>query len=451
MKRLRLVGWCVVGLFGLLVVGGIGFWSVTLGQMDESKDMTSGKTETPMEMKMDMPMGKTERPGLEGPARLTDGQAPVMLTPQKQKLVGVRTVAVEKKRLEQMIRTIGRVDYDETTLATVTTKVSGWIEELHVDYTGRAVQKGEPLFSLYSPELVQTQEEYLLAKQTLNRIKESPLPETRQGAKDLVEASRNRLFLWDITPQQVADLEQRGRIARALPILSPASGYVTEKMALVGMYVTPGMALYKVADLSRVWVYVDIYEYDLPLVKVGQKATLQLSYLPGKRLDGQVVYIYPYLNEASRTATIRLEFPNPGQELKPGMYADVEIGAPVREALVVPETAILDSGLRQIAFVAKENGMFEPREVKIGSRINHDVVVLEGLMEGEHVVTHGTFLIDSESKMMAAMEGMMGLIGMGDWKMEHSKMGEMEMEGMEMNNMPGMDMKDEGIKGMNDD
>jgi len=265
---------------------------------------------------------------------------------------------------------------------------------------------------------------------------------------DLVEASRNRLLLWGITPLQVAELEARRQAIRAIPILSPVRGYVTEKKAIKGMYIKPGMALYQIADLSTAWVYADIYEDEFPFLKVGQKAAVRLSYLPGKTFEGKVVYIYPYLNKASRTATVRLEFPNPRRELKPGMYADVEIEIPMKEALVVPETAILDSGVRQIAFVAKGKGMFEPREVKIGPRINHDIVVLEGLGEGETVVTHGTFLMDSESKMMAAMEGMMGLIGMGDWKMEHSKMGAMDMEGM---NMDSKEMKDEGIEEINHD
>ncbi len=374
-----------------------------------------------------------------------------MLSPQKQELLGIKTSAVEKKRLGKVIRTVGRVDYNETRLTTVTTKVSGWIEALHVDFSGRAVQKGEPLFSLYSPELVQTQEEYLLARKTLEKVKDSPLSDTRRGAMDLVEAGRSRLLLWDITAQQVAELETRGQAIRTIPILSPVQGFVTEKMAIKGMHVKPGVALYQIADLSTIWVYADIYEVDLPLLKIGQKAAVYLSYLPGKEFEGRVVYIYPYLNEVSRTATVRLELSNPGQKLKPGMYADVEVGTATREALVVPETAILDSGLRQMTFVAKGKGMFEPREVKVGPRISHDVVVLEGLTEGERVVTHGTFLMDSESKMMSAMEGMMGLIGMGDWKMEHSKMGEMEMKNVPGMDMPGTDMKDEGMEKMRND
>ncbi|HIE64754.1 MAG TPA: efflux RND transporter periplasmic adaptor subunit [Nitrospiria bacterium] len=363
------------------------------------------------------------------------------LTMQKQRQIGVKTVTVTQKALETVIRTIGRVDYDETTLTTITTKIEGWIENLSVDTTGMRVTKGKALFSVYSPKLVQTQEEYLLARQASKKTK------VKQGLGGLAAASRRRLLLWDVTPRQIRDLEARGKIVRALPILSPVGGVVIEKMALRGMYVKPGMPLYKIADLSQVWIYVDIYESDLPLIKVGQEATVTLSYLPGERFQGKVTTIYPYLNETNRTATVRIILDNADGKLKPGMYAHVEITAPVTTGLAVPESAILDSGLRQIAFVAKPRGVFEPRVVKIGSRINRDIIILEGLKEGEKVVTHGTFLLDSESKMMASMEGMMGLIGMGDWKMEGSKMGEMDMGGMEMKGMPGMDMKGMNMQG----
>ncbi|MFQ5780079.1 MAG: efflux RND transporter periplasmic adaptor subunit [Nitrospiria bacterium] len=438
-KRCKRTWSLSIGLTGMIVL--IGFWvlGVSLGQMDQMGGMDSEKKKMPMKMPMKKPDGA-------GP----EGQVPVTLTPHQQRLIGVKTVTVMEKALETVIRTIGRVDYDETTLTTITTKIEGWIEDLSVDATGMTVEKGKPLFSVYSPKLVQTQKEYLLARQASKKIK------VQQVDGGLATASRRRLLLWDVTPKQIRDLEARGEIVRALPILSPAGGVVTEKMALQGMYVKPGMPLYKIADLSQVWIYADIYESELPLIKVGQKATVTLSYLPGERFQGEVTYIYPYLNEARRTATVRLVFDNADGKLKPGMYANVEITAPVTKGLAVPESAILDSGLREVAFVAKAGGMFEPREVKIGQRINHDVVILNGLNAGEKVVTRGTFLIDSESKMMASMEGMMGLIGMGDWKMEGSKMGEMDMGGMEMKGMPkkdikDMDMKDKGMEGMGDD
>ncbi len=378
-------------------------------QMDQMKDMGGKKIKMPM---------KQSASGNKTP----EGQVPVMLTPHKQKLVGVKTRIVSQKPMKKMIRTIGRVDYNERTLTTVTTKIEGWIEDLSVDATGMAIKKGKPLYSIYSPKLLQTQEEYLLAFKAQKKMKR-----IKDGG-GLASASRRRLLLWDVTETQVRDLEKRGKVIRALPVLSPASGIVTEKMALSGMYVKPGMALYKIADLSKVWVLADIYEHELPWVKKGQIAEVTLAAFPGQVFEGEVTYIYPYLNENTRTATLRIELKNKEGQLKPGMYANVVFSAAATEGLLVPESAVLDSGLRQVAFVAKAGGVFEPRVVRIGKRLNHEVQVLAGLAEGEEVVTHGTFLIDSESKMMASMEGMMGLVGMGDWKMEGSKMGGMDMQ-----------------------
>ena len=363
-----------------------------------------------------------------------------MLTPHKQKLVGVKTQAVRQKTMNKLIRTIGRVDYNERTLTTVTTKIEGWIEEITVDATGMAVKKGKPLFSVYSPKLLQTQEEYLLAISSAKKMN------NKMGSGVMASASRKRLLLWDVKPEQIRNLEKRGEVIRALPVLSPASGIVTEKMALNGMYVKPGMALYKIADLSKVWIFVDIYEHELPWIKIGQMAELTLVSLPGKVFQGKTTYIYPYLNEKSRTATIRIELENKTGQFKPGMYANVSFSVKAAEGLLVPESAVLDSGLRQVVFVAKAGGMFEPRVIKVGLRLNHEVQILRGLAEGEEVVTHGTFLIDSESKLNASMEGMMGLVGMGDWKMEGSKMGGMDMDGMDMGDMDMSDKKMDGMK-----
>lgn len=353
------------------------------------------------------------------------GQVPVMLTPQKQKLVGVQTQTVRQKVINKVVYIIGRVDYNERTLRTVTTKIEGWIENMTVDARGMSVKKGSTLFSVYSPKLLQTQEEYLLAFKAQKR--------TGAKGRNLASASRKRLALWDVSPQQIRDLEKRGKVTRAFPVLSPASGIVIEKMALTGMYVKPGMPLYKIADLSTVWVLADIYEHELPWVKIGQIADITLTALPGRVFQGEINYIYPYMNENSRTATLRIALDNQDGLLKPGMYADVKIVVPAEETLVIAESAVLDSGLRQVVFIAKPGGIFEPRLIKIGRRIHHEVQVLEGLSEGEEVVTHGTFLIDSESKLNASMEGMMGLVGMGDWKMEGSRMG--GMDGMDMRGM----------------
>ena len=426
MKRFFLM---VLGLFIALNI--VVFSERIFAQMDQMKGMESGK------MNMPMPMQKTSS-GNKAP----EGQVPVTLTPHKQKLVGVKTQPVRQKTMNKLIRTIGRVDYNERTLTTVTTKIEGWIEDLDVDATGMAVKKGAPLFSVYSPKLLQTQEEYLLAIASAKKMN------NKMGSGVMAQASRKRLLLWDVKPEQIRNLERRGEVIRALPVLSPASGIVTEKMALNGMYVKPGMTLYKIADLSKVWVLVDIYENELPWIKTGQMAELTLASLPGEVFQGKVTYIYPYLNGQSRTATIRIELDNKKGQFKPGMYANVAFSVPATEGLLVPESAVLDSGLQQVAFVAKAGGRFEPRVITVGLRFNNEVQVLSGLAEGEEVVTHGTFLIDSESKLMASMEGMMGLVGMGDWKMEGSKMGGMEGMDMDGMDMGGMDMENKKMDGM---
>ncbi|MFQ5780910.1 MAG: efflux RND transporter periplasmic adaptor subunit, partial [Nitrospiria bacterium] len=247
-KQFKRTGSLFIGLAGMIVLTGFWVLGVSLAQMDRMGDMDSKKMKMPMKMPMKKPDGA-------GP----EGQVPVTLTPHQQRLIGVKTVTVTEKALETVIRTIGRVDYDETTLTTITTKIEGWIDDLSVDATGMRVEKGKPLFSVYSPKLVQTQEEYLLARKVSKKTK------VRQGGGGLAAASRRRLLLWDVTPTQISNLEARGEIVRALPILSPASGVVTEKMVLRGMYVKPGMPLYKIADLSQVWIYADIYESELPL------------------------------------------------------------------------------------------------------------------------------------------------------------------------------------------
>ncbi len=356
-------------------------------------------------------------------------QAAVMVSPARRQLIGVKTAAVEEQALETAIRTVGTVDYDERHIRQINLRISGWITHLFADYTGKFVKKGDPIITLYSPDLVSTQEEYLLAKRTLERVKASPVVHVRTGAEAQVESARNRLLLWNLTDEQVAELEQRGRPRTGTTIYSPIDGVVTKKMALQGMYVTPEMNLYEIADLSTVWVYADIYEYELPMVKVGQETIVTLASYPGETFRGRVIYIYPYLNTETRTVKVRMEFPNPHGKLKPGMYGNVELQAKAGKKLAVPQEAVLDSGIRKLVFVDKGEGMYEPREVTLGNKVNHFYPVLSGLKPGEKVVTSATFLIDSESKLMAATS-MMGLLGMGGIKMEQGKMGEMENGGM---------------------
>ena len=336
----------------------------------------------------------------------------VQISSERQQLIGVKFGTVEMRPLEKVIRTVGRIDYDEKRIVIVSLKVGGWIEDLYIDFTGRFVRKGEPLLTIYSPELVSTQEEYLLALKAKKSLTKSPFPEVAGSGDSLAESAKRRLKLWDITDEEIQKLEESGQSKKTLTLYAPFSGFVLEKSAYKGMNVMPGMALYKLADLSVVWLYADIYEYELPFVRLGQDASIQLSYIPGEMFRGKAIYIYPSLNPETRTAKVRFEFPNPHEKLKPEMYANVEIKVHLGQKLAVPEGAIIDTGIRQLAIVDKGSGYFEPREVKVGAKVDNYYEVIKGLKAGERVVTSANFLIDSESKLKEAVGGMAGMPGM---------------------------------------
>ena len=332
------------------------------------------------------------------------GHGVVQIDPKKQQLIGVVTTPVERRRLERVVRTVGRVTVDESRLSEVHTKVEGWVEKLYASETGKLVRKGQPLLTIYSPELVSTQQEYLVALRSRDRLAKSPFPEVKESGRSLLAAARERLRLWDISEQDIARLEETGEVRKTLTLHAPASGYVMETMVVEGMRVMPAMTLYRLADLSRVWVEADIYEAEAPVVKVGQRARLTLQSQPGRVLEGVVTYIYPVVAATTRTLTARLEFANPGLALKPEMYADVEIAAAAGEALAIPQQAVLDSGTRKVVFVQVDEGTFVPREVVLGPYGSGFYPVLEGLKEGEKVVSSPNFLIDSESRLQAALE-----------------------------------------------
>jgi Cu(I)/Ag(I) efflux system membrane fusion protein len=294
-------------------------------------------------------------------------------------------------------------------VAHVHLKLEGWIDKLRVNYTGERVQRGEILFTLYSPELVATQQEYLLALKGRRLLGESAFPDVASGAVSLLEATRQRLRLWDITDDHLQDLERTGTVLKTLPIHSPISGTVINKVALAGMRVGPGDELYTIADLSRIWIVADIYEYELPLLKVGQTATVTLSYDPQTVLRGRAAFISPSLDPQTRTAKVRFELDNPQQRLKPEMYTNVELRIPLGTRLVIPIEAVLESGERQVIFIHHGGGTLEWRAVKLGARASEWVEVMEGLKEGDHVVTSANFLIDSESRLKAAVGGMQGM------------------------------------------
>jgi membrane fusion protein, copper/silver efflux system len=336
----------------------------------------------------------------------------VQISPVKQQLIGVKFGTVEMRPLEKVIRTVGRIDYDEKRIVTVSPKIGGWIEDLYVDFTGRFVKQGEPLLTIYSPELVSTQEEYLIALRAKRDLSKSPFPEVAGSGDSLAESAKRRLKLWDISDDQVKTLEETGQAKKTLTLYSPFSGFVLEKAAYKGMNVMPGVALFKLADLSIVWLIADVYEYELPFIRLGQQASVQLSYIPGEIFTGKAIYIYPSLNPETRTAKVRFELPNSHGKLKPEMYANVEIKVHLGQKLTVPEGAIIDTGLRQLAIIDKGNGYFEPREVKVGSKMDNYYEVIKGLKAGERVVTSANFLIDSESKLKEAVGGMAGMPGM---------------------------------------
>jgi len=330
----------------------------------------------------------------------------VQISPERQQLIGVRFGTVEKRALQKVIRTVGRIDYDEKRIGIVSPKISGWIEELYVDFTGQFVRRGAPLLTIYSPELVSTQEEYLLALKAEQDWAKSPFAEVSKGGNLLAESARRRLKLWDISEAQIKALEESREPRKTLTLYSPFTGHVLEKMVNRGQFVDTGMALYKIADLSVVWLIADIYESELPAIRVGQLAAIQMSYYPGETFTGKAIYIYPYMDAQTRTAKVRYEFANPHGKLKPEMFANVEITVRLGDKLAVPEGAVIDTGVRKVVIVDRGSGYFEPREVRLGAQAGDVFEVVGGLKAGERVVTSANFLIDSESKLKEAVGGM---------------------------------------------
>ncbi len=349
------------------------------------------------------PPAPAETKGAPAQAAQPEEPPTVEIPTDKQQLIGVRTVKASIQPMHRVIRTVGRIEFDEKRLATANTKIEGWIEKLHVDYVGRYVQKGEPLAEIFSPELVATQQEYLNTLRWANQGK--GVSEERaamlliKDAQTLVEAAKDRLRLWDITDEQIQKIETTGKPIRTLTVYSPASGYVLQKMAVQGMRVMPGEKLFDVVDLSSVWIVADIYEYELPLIKIGQTARISLSYFPGKEFTSQVDYIYPSLAGDTRTAKARFTIPNPDGALKPQMFTNVEIKINLGNRLAVPSEAVIDTGVRQIAYIDKGNGFFEPREVTTGLKVDDLVEVTGGIKAGEKVASSANFLIDSEAQL----------------------------------------------------
>jgi RND family efflux transporter MFP subunit len=394
------------------------------------------------------PMGMDLVPVYEEEGGGKEPTSTIRIDPVTMQNMGVRLARVQRKPLAKYIRTYGTITYDETKIYTVNTKFNGWIEKLYVNFEGDKVKKGQPLFDIYSPQLVSTQEEYLLALQQYNSLSNSSYSRIQEGAQRLLEATRTRLRYWDLTDEQIQDLEKTKKMRKTLTIYSPAGGVVAKKNAFAGHYVKEGENQYEIVDLSKVWVDVDIYEYELPWVRQGMPAEMDLAYIPGKRFYGEVLYVYPYLQAKTRTATLRLEFANPDYQLKPDMYANIYLKSAIAgDSLVIPQEAVIDSGVRKLVFVALGKGKFQPREVKLGVEgNNNEFQVLSGLREGDEIVVSAQFMLDSESRLREAIEKMLEVKQAGSQDMqgsgkvakgkEQSKADDLDMSGITMEDSP---------------
>lgn len=341
-------------------------------------------------------------------------QLTVEIPPDRQHVIGVRTSEVRTVPLKKTVRTVGRVEFDERKLTTVNVKVEGWVEKLYADYAGKYVKKGEPLAEIYSPELMSTQLEFINVlkwrRDQAHRFQRNVEFEwgDRYGTtakvlsydlEAVIQVAKQKLALWEIPEADIKRLEEERQPIKTLTVRSPTNGHVFLKPAFKGTRVAPGDKIFDVVDLSTLWVIADIYEYEIPMIKVGQQARITCSYLPNQEFTARVDFVYPFLSGQTRTAKVRFVIPNPGLLLKPQMFTNVEIDVDLGDKLAVPETAIIDTGTRQVAYVDSGDGSFTPRQVKLGDRANGMVEVVSGLKEGERVASSALFLIDSEAKL----------------------------------------------------
>ncbi len=421
----------------LVVVGGYFIFFASKETSSTATQTTQGKRilyyRDPMDptMRSDKPgkspMGMDMVPVYEGEA---DGG--IKIDPTTVQNTGVRYETAQRRALSKTIRTVGKVDYDEKKLYYVNTKISGWVDKLYVNYTGKFVRKGEPLLEIYSPELVSAEEEYIIA------LKYKNVEPRQSGQAELYNRAHRKLMFWDISHEQIDRLEATGKIEKTMALVAPATGVIVEKNVLQGGNIMAGTNLFKIADLSTVWVNAEVYEYEVPFIKVGQRATVTLAYIPGKVITGRVSYIYPYLNPDTRTVRVRVEIPNPNLLLKPEMFATVELQSPVTiNAVAVPEQAVIHSGERNVVVVSRGDGRFESRDVKLGVLAGGYYQVLDGVQDGEKIVVSSQFLLDSESNLKAVLQKMSpsAELPMDSASMKQSIPGEKKnekMDGMKM-------------------
>ncbi|MHB1024973.1 MAG: efflux RND transporter periplasmic adaptor subunit [Desulfobacteria bacterium] len=361
------------------------------------------------EMGMDfVPVYEDETKGSGGGGNMPEGYATVQVGAERIRLAGIQSAPAVLETISPPVRAAGVVVADEKRVRRVQAKIDGWVEKLHSNFTGQLVTKGQPLLEIYSPELVATQREYLLARAGVERMKESPYEDARQMSSGLAQAARTRLKLFDVPESFIRELERTGKVRRTVTLNAPVSGYVTGKEVFEGTRVSPGMDLLTVTDLSRVWIDADLYENEARSVRIGQTAALETAADPGAKMKGRVAFIYPTFSPETRTLKVRFDFPNPGLRLKPQMYVNVSLDLHSVTGVIVPDSALIDTGVRQIVFVDAGDGSFEPREVKVGVRGDGKAQILSGVKAGEKVAVGANFLLDSESKLRAALTKMTG-------------------------------------------
>jgi len=441
-----------------LVAGLLGGYFITTSQNSEQQVSSSAEAKgdgpcaggaqpltwrNPMNPSITSPSPQKDSMGMDYIPVCADdgaGDAPagtVKINPTVTQNMGVRVSKAERKSLSRKINTVGRVTFDETKLVTLHPKVEGWVDELFVDKTGENVKQDTMLLSFYSPQLVATQEEYLLALSNWQQLKSSPYADIRDGAKRLLDSSLDRLRFFDVAEHQIKALEKTHKVRKSMHIHAPAAGVITKIGAREGAHVSPSSELYQIADLSRVWVLADLYEYEISWVKTGDEAVLSISSQPGRIFTGHITYIYPYLDPKTRTNKVRIEFDNAEGLLKPDMFGDVSITARTDKAgLFVPKESVLITGKKTHVFVQTQEGHFEPRTVRTGVRTDGLIEILDGVHDGELVVSSGQFLIDSESSIREAAAKMVA-----PKKAKQPDMQDMDMDAMDMKDMNMSDMK----------
>jgi len=445
-------GWvifAIVAVISLAVGAGGVLVALRYGWMSMPRGATGHETAAPAAAQAASPSAAQASmagmPGMGGApaARPADAsEKAVYISPARQQLIGVRTAPVTHQALDTTIRTVGVLAYDETRVTQMNTKIAGWVERVYVDYVGKPVRRGQPLFSVYSPELVATQNEYLLALRAQAQLGSSQIAETRASAASLLAATRERLRLWDISDAQIAELERTRQPRKSLMLYAPFDGIVLERNAFAGQYITPETATFKLADLSTIWVVAQVFEYELRLVTLGQEADIQFPYGEyGRTIKGRISFIYPDIDPQTRRARIRIEFPNSGFEFKPGSYVTVALKTGGSHSLALPKEAVIDTGAKQYAILALANGYFEPREITVGQPNDQYYPVVSGLKDGDQVVTSAQFLIDSEANLQDAMKAMsMSMPGMdmGGQKPAATPQAQPPAKHPGMENMPGM-------------